>query len=241
MRARAATSTGSPARPARRRFPNDERLARRTGAPVLRRGGTRSAQPSSRACGPLRPYKWYVAAYRADRQRRALDQGDRRADRAQLARATAAASTAPATTAPIPRPRSRMQIAARHAGRLAGDAPMSRRADRAGAPRRRRRRRPRRDDVLPAPLVWTFDGPFASVPRRHRGHAAPRDRAGRRRVARRAADRSVAAGACSARRRGRRDPAGMGALPRPRVAALRLAVPAARAAPATTRAHWRRW
>ena len=45
------------------------------------------------------------------------------------------------------------------------------------------------------PLVWTFDGPFATCLARHGGHVAARDRAGRRRGGDHRADRAFAAGA----------------------------------------------
>ena len=148
-----------------------------------------------------------------DRSRRsALDEGDRRADRAQLARATPAASTAPATTARIPPRRSRMQIAARHAGHAPGDASEPRRArQRNGA---RRRGVAARAERVEAPLVWTFDGPFATC-------LADIEDTLRRAIVQvgdvsrdRRADRSVAAGAQAARRRGRSDAAGMGTVRR---------------------------
>ena len=64
-RARAAASTGSPARRGRQPFPNDDRsldeLWRLCGR------GEATTKSERAACGPLRPYKWYVAAYRTDR------------------------------------------------------------------------------------------------------------------------------------------------------------------------------
>ena len=51
-----------------------------------------------------------------------------------------------------------MQIAGRQAGYLPGDAPMSRALAREHATRRARAGEPNAE----APLVWTFDGPFAT-------------------------------------------------------------------------------
>ena len=128
-----------------------------------------------------------------------------------------------------------MQIAGRHAGVLAGRRPMSERAAR-GARRERGVAAQRRAATLPAPLVWTFDGPF------ERCLADIEDTLRRAIVligdvvARRLADRPVAAGAAGARRRRRRAAARLGALHRaalgryglpclPRVRPMRTAGP----------------
>ena len=65
MRARAATSTGSPARREHRRFRTT--IARSTSFGACARRGGAKTKSEEAACGPLRPYKWYVAAYRTDR------------------------------------------------------------------------------------------------------------------------------------------------------------------------------
>jgi hypothetical protein len=70
------------------------------------------------SCGPLRPYKWYVAAYTTD-PTAALDQGDRRADRAQLARRLGPHHGA-GDRGPNPAAEIAMQIAGRHVGVLSG-------------------------------------------------------------------------------------------------------------------------
>ena len=59
-----ARSTGSPARPARRRFPTTTRSLVRA-RPAVRAAASKTRRDRD-ACGPLRPYKWYVAAYRTD-------------------------------------------------------------------------------------------------------------------------------------------------------------------------------
>ena len=59
-------------------LPERRPLARRAGAPVRAGRAARRAEARRGACSSLRPYKWYVAAYRADRaKRRTVDQGDR--------------------------------------------------------------------------------------------------------------------------------------------------------------------
>ena len=65
MRARAPKRTGSPARRARRRFPMT--IARSTNWRSCAPRAWSTTGRDALACGPLRPYKWYVAAYRIDR------------------------------------------------------------------------------------------------------------------------------------------------------------------------------
>jgi hypothetical protein len=60
-----AASTGSRARPARR--PSRTTIARSTSSRSSARPAIAKTRADRAACGPLRPYKWYVAAYRTDR------------------------------------------------------------------------------------------------------------------------------------------------------------------------------
>ena len=146
-----AGKTGTPT------FPNDERSLDELARLCARRRRQRATSDRS-ACGPLRPYKWYVAAYRTDPDDRALDQGHRRADRAQLA-----GGHGPHPRRRRSRPQSRRRD--RHADRRAPRGPRCRETPDEAA-RRRQRHGARRADCadarVEAPLVWTFDGPFAT-------------------------------------------------------------------------------
>jgi hypothetical protein len=107
-----AGKTGTPT------FPNDGRsldeLAR------LCAGGTVNARSDRSACGPLRPYKWYVAAYRTDPHdghwTKAIGVLTERNWIAATGRIHGAGDHGPNPAAEIA-----MQIAARHAGYLPGD------------------------------------------------------------------------------------------------------------------------
>jgi hypothetical protein len=107
-----AGKTGTPT------FPNDDRslgeLAR------LCAGGAGAARSDRSACGPLRPYKWYVAVYRTDpddpRWTKAIGVLTERNWIAATGRIHGAGDHGPNPAAEIA-----MQIAARHAGRLQGD------------------------------------------------------------------------------------------------------------------------
>ena len=109
--------------------------------------------------------------------------------------------------------------------------------------RRQRKAATRRDAAasVEAPLVWTFDGPFATCLAGHGGHASARDRPGRRRVADRRADRSVAAGAEAAHRRGRGDSAGVGTIRRSPDASATGCPPARACGTSNGAGRWRRW
>ena len=108
-----AGKTGTPT------FPNDGRsldeLAR------LCAGGAVTARSDRSACGPLRPYKWYVAAYRNDRNdarwTKAIGVLTERNWMADTGRIHGAGDQGPNPAAEIA-----MQIAARHAGYLSGDS-----------------------------------------------------------------------------------------------------------------------
>ena len=188
-----AGKTGTPS------FPSDglslDDLARLCGT------GNAATRGSHAACGSLRPYKWYVAAYRDRSEGRPVDQGHRRADRAQLARPE---RTRARRRRPRPQPGGRDRDADRRPAAWTHPGSGAMRTARAAAGGR----------PLPSPLVWTFDGPFdrcladaEDTLRRAIVH-------GRRRVARRAAGRPVAAGAAAARAGRRRRAAGLGPLPR---------------------------
>jgi hypothetical protein len=107
-----AGKTGTPT------FPNDGRsldeLAR------LCAGGAIAARSDRSACGPLRPYKWYVAAYRTDRNdarwTKAIGVLTERNWIADTGRIHGAGDQGPNPAAEIA-----MQIAARHAGYVPGD------------------------------------------------------------------------------------------------------------------------
>jgi hypothetical protein len=107
-----AGKTGTPT------FPNDGRsldeLAR------LCAGGAIAARSDRSACGPLRPYKWYVAAYRTDRNdarwTKAIGVLTERNWIAGTGRIHGAGDQGPNPAAEIA-----MQIAARHAGYMSGD------------------------------------------------------------------------------------------------------------------------
>ena len=101
-RARARAWTGSPARPARRRFPTTTRSLSELARLCAPGAGRRRRERDRDACGPLRPYKWYVAAYRTDPDDPRWTKAIARADRAQLVRRRPGASTAPATAGPNP-------------------------------------------------------------------------------------------------------------------------------------------
>jgi len=106
-----AGKTGTPT------FPNDGRsldeLAR------LCAGGANAARSDRSACGPLRPYKWYVAAYRTDPDdphwTKAIGVLTERNWMAATGRIHGAGDQGPNPAAEIA-----MQIAARHAGHLPG-------------------------------------------------------------------------------------------------------------------------
>jgi hypothetical protein len=107
-----AGKTGTPT------FPNDGRsldeLAR------LCAGGTVKASSDRNACGPLRPYKWYVAAYRTDpndaRWTKAIGVLTERNWMAETGRIHGAGDLGPNPAAEIA-----MQIAMRHAHYVPGD------------------------------------------------------------------------------------------------------------------------
>ena len=228
-----AGKTGTPS------FPNDgislDELAR-----LCPKGAEATLAARSGACSSLRPYKWYVAAWRDPASPRPLDQGDRGAHRAQLA---APERPGARRRRPRPQPLGRDRDADRrpprrpHLGsramtastRARGTSTCARRTTAASACGRCRRARPARSD-LPEPLVWTFDGPFERCLADLEDTLRRAHRHGRRRVARRPADRSLAAGAAAPRRRRRCAAARLGALPgTPR--GLRPAVAAAGAPP----------
>ena len=108
-----AGKTGTPT------FPNDGRsldeLAR------LCAGGANKSTSDRSACGPLRPYKWYVAAYKTDpgdgRWTKAIGVLTERNWIAATGRIHSAGDHGPNPAAEIA-----LQIAARHAGRTSGDA-----------------------------------------------------------------------------------------------------------------------
>ena len=167
-----AGKTGTPT------FPNDDRsldeLARLC-APACRE----DARATAIACGPLRPYKWYVAAYRTDpddpRWTKAIGV---LTERNWLARHR-----------PHPRRRrSRTQSRGRDRdadrrpprGLPAGSAPVKRRSRRT-APQRSARTC---GEAIGGAARVDVRRAVRDLPRRHRGHAAARDRAGRRRLAR---------------------------------------------------------
>jgi hypothetical protein len=107
-----AGKTGTPT------FPNDGRsldeLAR------LCAGGAVKARSDRDACGPLRPYKWYVAAYRTDpndaRWTKAIGVLTERNWMADTGRIHGAGDQGPNPAAEIA-----MQIAVRHAHYVPGD------------------------------------------------------------------------------------------------------------------------
>lgn len=109
-----AGKTGTPT------FPNDDRslgdLAK------LCAGGAVKAKSDRSACGPLRPYKWYVAAYRTDRNdgrwTKAIGVLTERNWMADTGRIHGAGDQGPNPAAEIA-----MQIAARHAGYLPTEGP----------------------------------------------------------------------------------------------------------------------
>ena len=84
------------------------------------RGGAITARSDRSACGPLRPYKWYVAAYRTDRNdarwTKAIGVLTERNWIADTGRIHGAGDQGPNPAAEIA-----MQIAARHAGYVSGD------------------------------------------------------------------------------------------------------------------------
>ncbi len=108
-----AGKTGTPT------FPNDARsldeLAR------LCAGGTVNARSDRSACGPLRPYKWYVAAYKTDpsdgRWTKAIGVLTERNWIAATGRIHSAGDHGPNPAAEIA-----MQVAARHTGHAPGEA-----------------------------------------------------------------------------------------------------------------------
>ena len=179
MRSAAATSTGSPARPARRasratasRSTQLVRLCAPGAAAVAEAQARRVQLAAARTSGTSPPG---AATARKDGP---VDEGDRGARRAQLAARERPASTAPATTGRIRPPRSRCRSSAATGDRRCRREPIAiakassraamevtrRRARRRQAPSRgpcsNRRGRARAIEPLPAPLVWTFDGPF---------------------------------------------------------------------------------
>ena len=109
-----AGKTGTPT------FPNDDRslgdLAK------LCAGGAARTTSDRSACGPLRPYKWYVAAYRTDRNdphwTKAIGVLTERNWMADTGRIHGAGDQGPNPAAEIA-----MQIAARHAGYLPAEGP----------------------------------------------------------------------------------------------------------------------
>ena len=170
-RARSArASTGSPARPGRRRFRTT--IARSTSCATLCVAGVREEpRASATRCGPLRPYKWYVAAYRTDPAN----------PRWTKAIGVLVERNWLADTRPHPRrrrPRSEPRGRDRDADRRA-----PRRRARVGARGEARfRARAVRDRGRASAVRWCGRSTVArGVPRRRRGHAAARDRAGRRR------------------------------------------------------------
>ena len=108
-----AGKTGTPT------FPNDGRtldeLAR------LCAGGANKSSSDRSACGPLRPYKWYVAAYKTDpndgRWTKAIGVLTERNWIAATGRIHSAGDHGPNPAAEIG-----IQVAARHAGHVLGDA-----------------------------------------------------------------------------------------------------------------------
>ena len=203
MRAPAAPWIGSRARPARRRFRTTG--ARWTKSPVFAPAAPQRARAERsqrvRTAAPVQ----VVCRGVQDRSRRcALDQGHRRADRAQLAGGHGSHSR---------RGRSRPQPRRgdRHADRVPARGPRAR-----GRPMKRSRTARARGAATPAP---TARGSAAhldvrrtvrDVPRGHGRHVPARDHPGGRRLADRGADRPVAARAQGAPRRGRLDPARLG-------------------------------
>ena len=157
-RARVATWTGSPARRARRRFPTT--TGRSTNLAHLCARARSTAAATRRVRPPLRPYKWYVAAYRTDRD----DPRWTKAIGVLTERnwwRRPGAFHGPATTVRIRRRKSRCRSPA--ASRAFCHGARSSQTHRIRNPNDRRARRARAtDDVVGGPLVWTFDGPFAT-------------------------------------------------------------------------------
>jgi len=107
-----AGKTGTPT------FPNDDRSLDELFR--LCAGGAQSSRSDRSACGPLRPYKWYVAAYKTDpndgRWTKAIGVLTERNWIAATGRVHSAGDHGPNPAAEIA-----MQIAARHAGHAPGD------------------------------------------------------------------------------------------------------------------------
>ena len=229
MRAPAARSTGSPARPVRRRFPTT--IARSTSSRACARAGAPRTRSESRRAARCVPYKWYVAAYRTDPSQARWTKVIARAHRAQLDR-----RLRPHPRRRRPRPQSRR-------GDRAADRRRAMRASLAGDGDEPRRRRTRGSPVDGVMRRWCGRSTAVrELPRGHGGHAASRDRAGRRRVARRWW-RST----CRCRRSSRastpatRIQPAWGQFLAARHVALRPARAAARAASRRARARWPRW
>ena len=106
-----AGKTGTPT------FPNDDALAVRA-RPAVRRGRPKTRRDRD-ACGPLRPYKWYVAAYRTNpddpRWTKVIGVLTERNWFVASGRVHGAGDQGPNPAAEIG-----MQIAARHAGVIPG-------------------------------------------------------------------------------------------------------------------------
>jgi len=107
-----AGKTGTPT------FPNDDRSLDELSG--LCAGGAVKARSDRSACGPLRPYKWYVAAYRTDpgdaRWTKVIGVLTERNWVADTGRIHGAGDHGPNPAAEIA-----MQIITRHAGRLPGE------------------------------------------------------------------------------------------------------------------------
>ena len=107
-----AGKTGTPT------FPNDDRSLDELYR--LCAGGALNSRSDRSACGPLRPYKWYVAAYKTDRNdgrwTKAIGVLTERNWIAATGRIHSAGDQGPNPAAEIA-----IQIAARHAGHAPGD------------------------------------------------------------------------------------------------------------------------
>ena len=210
------------------------RLARRACAPVraAARAKTQERARRVRAAAPLQVVRRRLSHGPG---RSALDEGRSACSPSATGSRESGRIHGAGDHGPNPAAEIAMQIAGRHAGFLPWGAPMRRSR---AAPRDvgRQRRRESRKHRSCGPSTAVRD-----MPRRHRGHAATRDRAGRRCVARRVADRAVAARAAGAGRSGRRHAAGVGRVPRRARVALRIARRAAAPLSARREGPWPRW
>ena len=149
-----AGKTGTPT------FPNDDRSLDELAK--LCAPGVQRTTAEQKACGGLRPYKWYVAAWRTDPANPAwtkvigvLTERNWLADSGRIHGA--------GDHGPNPAAEIAFQVVARHSGHAFGRRPVSRAADRArrAAPPRGAPISSPRVPPCSAPLTWTFDGPFA--------------------------------------------------------------------------------